>query len=109
MADSVILTIKSWLVSSEVGRRYLLEIGPQFQLDTSYNFQEIFLGTGQIVTLNCGSSFTFIWADQVIQYSIDNGTVMSGQLVMLTNNATGPVIKLIGILEATKVTAVLVS
>jgi hypothetical protein len=109
MAESVILAIKSWKVSSDVGRRYLLEIGPQFQASTNYTFQEIFLDIGETLDLVCGNVFTFIWADSDIQYSIDDGSTMTGQLVMLTNKDSGPTIKLTGLLNGTKVTITLVS
>lgn len=109
MADSIILTIKSWKVSSETGRRHLLEIGPQFQSEDTYSYEEKYVDSEETFDITCGKNFTYVWADQAVRYSINDGTIMTGQLIILTNDSQGPVLRITGILNATKVTITLVS
>lgn len=111
MADALILNIKSWRVSDTTGRKHLLEISPQFPSDTEYSYEERIIDEDDTVTVVGGGSFTYIWTDKVINYVIDEGSVMTGQLIMLSNNKanTSYSIVITGVSDTTKVSITLVS
>jgi hypothetical protein len=111
MADSVILSIKSWRVSDTTGRKHLLEISPQFPSNTDYFYEEHLIDEDDTFTITGGKLFTYIWADKAIDYQINSGVTMNGQLVMLTNKTTNSTytIKITGVTDVTKVSVTLVS
>jgi hypothetical protein len=111
VADSVILNIKSWRSSEDTGRKHLVDISPQFTSESSYTFEEKIVDAEGTLSVTCGKYFTYIWSDKVIDYSIDSGVTMHGQLIMLTNNViedTASVIAITGTIDTTKVSVILV-
>ena len=114
MADSVILDIKSWL-STTAGRKHLLDIVPQFTTETSYSYESTIIGVDDSLSVTCGLTLTYIYADKPITYQIEDGTVMNGQLVMLTNiiaeEAEDPsiTISIVGLTASTTVMIILVN
>jgi len=108
MADSVILDIKSWL-STTAGRKHLLDIVPQFTTETSYSYESIIIGVDDSLSVTCGLTLTYIYADKPVTYQIEDGTAMEGQLIMLTNNVTGPTISITGVTASTTVMIILVN
>lgn len=111
MADALILNIKSWRVSDTTGRKHLIELSPQFPSSTDYTYEERIINEDDTFTITGGSTFTYIWADKAITYSIDSGTVFTGQLIMLSNKLENSSysIDITGISDSTKVSITLVS
>lgn len=109
MSDSVILNIKSWRSSEDYGRKHLAEINPQFVSTSSYSYEEKIINATDTLTVSCGKYFTFIWTDKIVNYSINSGRVMHGQIIMLSDNTTGSSILITGTLASTKVSYISVN
>jgi len=109
MSDSVILNIKSWVSSPTQGRKHLLELGPTFDISTSYLFENRSLNKDSTLTINCGKKFSLVYISKPAQYTINNGLPMTGQFVALTNNATGVSITITSLEDSTVVSYLLVS
>lgn len=109
MSDSVILDIRSWVSSVSAGRKHLLDIAPQFTAETSYKYENKVIGVGGTITVTCGKTFTYIYADKAITYSINSGTALTGQLVMLTTSTLGSSILVTGLTASTTVMVITVS
>ena len=109
MADSVILSIKSWRSSETTGRKHLVDISPQFTSEESYSYEEKIIDKDDVLEITCGKYFTYMWTDKLVNYSINDGSTMHGQLIMLTDNVLGSTIGITGVTAVTKVTVILVN
>ena len=113
MADSVILDIKSWRSSDTTGRKHLVDISPQFTSESFYLFEEKIIGVDEELSISCGKYFTYIWADKIINYTIDGSDIVKhGQLIMLTDNVIPDdesIILITGVTALTKVTVMTVT
>ena len=113
MADSVILSIKSWRSSEVAGRKHLVDISPQFTSDTSYLYEEVTIGIDDELPITCGKYFTYVWSDKLVNYIIDGSDIIKhGQLIMLTDNVIpeeASTITITGVTALTKVTFMVVN